>query len=1156
MRNSLLLIILFLSQFCLFGSHSIGVRTYYDWAGTDTLQVTRIVYYDCAAAATSSPNGGTGLSSTYGSFQGTIPQCVLPTRLTNSMAIQRYIDVTPVCAGITTSCNSVPFGSSAPIRGYLEALFTGSWDFSNTTCSQYTFSASECCRNGIITSGAAFAGISSGFSVDLGINPRNNAPRFLNPPVAYVCSGSPKTLDYSAYDPDGDSLVYRLGPCFSTTTQAGVPYSPGFSPASPLGSSWNITIDSQTGIVTLTPNPGQVEVGVLCVEVEEFRNGISLGTTRSDIQVTVLNCQANSSPEISQVTVFGGANQLSPHSLEGAVGLPISFSVQVTDPDVLDTLTSSFDTLYTGISNVSYSVSGQNPQTVTATWTPPAAGNYFLRMRSYDQSCPLPGIAYHTFSISVAPYTVIGNVTNTPCDSTNGEIDLIVAGGFGPFNYQWSSGQTTQDIQNLAPGSYTVQVIDQNMDTLQKIFFVSGIDINLNAAVFDSSCNSNNAIQLAVTGGNPPYSYQWNTGSNVDGIDSLNAQAGYSVLVTDSRGCVRHGAWWIDGPDSCINIISGTMYMDANNNCQQDPGEIPLPNVVVGLTHANVATLTDINGQYLLSTTFVGPDTLYTNPSYFIYPSCPNTNKQIVSFDSLGMRLVRDFAMGLDSVADLVALRSFSWVRPGLVTQIGLLARNDGSVSMDGTLQWKYDSIFQYQSSTPPFTRHDVANRILEWDFANLQPGQSFRVSPVLIADSTTLDSTCYSDTLTILPIPGDTTPLNNVLVYKGVVRTSFDPNDKRATPSQRLPEGWIFEEETTLNYTIRFQNTGSDTAFFVAIRDTIATDKLDISTLKMADASHPYTLRIHDNNALEFRFDHIRLPDSLSDPEGSQGFVSFTIDRLPNLPAYAKIENKASIYFDFNAPVVTNTVLRTLYTDLLAMSQDSFVVCSNDMLEVSASGGAVPYSFRWPDGYIEAGNMNGISQYNLDSSARYEVIVRDALDKEKTVSFYADISPSPNAQIHIQIFPNGDIELAGEEYHDSWLWDFGDGQNDTGRIVQHRYQRTGEYTVQLIVENSCGSDTSTQSARIIITDIDQAMFESSVYIVPNPLEFSAVLHFSNPQHQSYSLRLYDMQGKEMRSYPGTLGESFTIQKGDLMSGVYVFKLNGPNSHYGRLIVR
>ncbi len=134
----------------------------------------------------------------------------------------------------------------------------------------------------------------------------------------------------------------------------------------------------------------------------------------------------------------------------------------------------------------------------------------------------------------------------------------------------------------------------------------------------------------------------------------------------------------------------------------------------------------------------------------------------------------------------------------------------------------------------------------------------------------------------------------------------SFDPNDKQAVPTGYDAEHYI-GRGVALDYKIRFQNTGTDTAFTVVVRDTLS-PWLDALSLRPGAASHPYTWQLLGSGVLEFRFDNILLPDSSTNLAASQGYVSFHIDQKPGVPLQTVIENQAAIYFDFNAPVLTNT--------------------------------------------------------------------------------------------------------------------------------------------------------------------------------------------------------------------------------------------------------
>ncbi|MCB0518860.1 MAG: T9SS type A sorting domain-containing protein [Lewinellaceae bacterium] len=139
----------------------------------------------------------------------------------------------------------------------------------------------------------------------------------------------------------------------------------------------------------------------------------------------------------------------------------------------------------------------------------------------------------------------------------------------------------------------------------------------------------------------------------------------------------------------------------------------------------------------------------------------------------------------------------------------------------------------------------------------------------------------------------------------------SYDPNIKKPFPKGIGPEHFI-ENTTELDYQILFQNTGTAPAFTVVLRDTLS-PLLDPATLSPGASSHPYSFVLENGNVAVFTFDNINLPDSTSNLDGSIGFMKFHIAQTDgNLPGDV-IENDAAIYFDFNDPVITPTVVHRI---------------------------------------------------------------------------------------------------------------------------------------------------------------------------------------------------------------------------------------------------
>jgi len=148
--------------------------------------------------------------------------------------------------------------------------------------------------------------------------------------------------------------------------------------------------------------------------------------------------------------------------------------------------------------------------------------------------------------------------------------------------------------------------------------------------------------------------------------------------------------------------------------------------------------------------------------------------------------------------------------------------------------------------------------------------------------------------------------------IYCEEVSGSYDPNDKRGYPNGVTNMNYI-QPNQQLQYVIRFQNTGTDTAFTVVIRDTLDLD-LNIFTVTPGVSSHNYEFRMYGPRVLEWTFNNINLPDSTTNSVGSNGFVTFHVEQNPNLSPGTVITNDADIYFDFNDPITTNTTIHRIY--------------------------------------------------------------------------------------------------------------------------------------------------------------------------------------------------------------------------------------------------
>lgn len=184
--------------------------------------------------------------------------------------------------------------------------------------------------------------------------------------------------------------------------------------------------------------------------------------------------------------------------------------------------------------------------------------------------------------------------------------------------------------------------------------------------------------------------------------------------------------------------------------------------------------------------------------------------------------------------------------------------------------------------------------------------------------------------------------------IFCDVVTGPYDPNDKRGYPLGFTADNFVFPNGQ-MQYIVRFQNVGNDTAINVVVRDTIDTD-LDIFSLRMGASSHNFNYTI-SGRILEVAFPNILLPDSLTNNAGSNGFFSFTINQNKDLAPGTYLHNSAAIYFDYNPPIITNETERVVY----------YLLEGRD--EVSACG-----SFTWIDGitYTSSNNTATYTYQNI----------------------------------------------------------------------------------------------------------------------------------------------------------------------------------------------
>lgn len=533
-----------------------------------------------------------------------------------------------------------------------------------------------------------------------------------------------------------------------------------------------------------------------------------------------------------------------------------------------------------------------------------------------------------TFSIIHSPsLSSIISTTNTGCGSPcSGVIDIACVGGISPYSFAhvYGPGPPTpvnMPMTNLCSDLYQIRVYDSNGCAIQKTIALMtnttlpGANVNMN--VINTSCTNSydGAIGVSLSGSNPgPFTYSWtpygqNTQSIVGGVGI------YMVTVYDaSMNCITlmDTIKSVYGP---CGAVSGNIYIDNNSDCIKNGGDINCQTAGVVANPGNRIGYTNLQGNYYIDKLPYGTYTITPdNYSNSVLGTCATS--LIVSVNgSNPYPSGNDFPMGYTSLSqpDVQVSAYSNGIVPGFNCYINYSLCNLNNVPASGIYKAILPTgIMSTTLSISPAT-YTVSGDTVIWNYSNISSSGGcinfvvYFTTPI----STSLGSlftTCVSAINSI----ADFDVTNNYLCYDKIVTGSFDPNDKSVSPVGNGPNGNITVNDKELTYFIRFQNTGNGPANTVIVRDSISSF-LDPTTFQMLGASHNYDIEITPGKVIRWEFYNIMLPDSNTNEPASHGFIHYKIKQKANNPVGSKIRNTAYIYFDFNAPVITNTTLNTI---------------------------------------------------------------------------------------------------------------------------------------------------------------------------------------------------------------------------------------------------
>jgi uncharacterized repeat protein (TIGR01451 family) len=260
-----------------------------------------------------------------------------------------------------------------------------------------------------------------------------------------------------------------------------------------------------------------------------------------------------------------------------------------------------------------------------------------------------------------------------------------------------------------------------------------------------------------------------------------------------------------------------------------------------------------------------------------------------------------------DSDLPLQLHQSSPEFRTGFETQIFYKLENENCIPRSGSVRIVLDDQIEYLNADPlPVF---VEEQVLEFEFNDLIYLDSIFKLIMDVRISQEAEFGTYLCTRIYVYDETGVEAFNNIFCKEVV--NSYDPNDISVAPYGRCDENYFLQDEI-LEYTIRFQNLGNAEAIHVVIADTLDS-RLDIQSFEQTNTSHDVKVHIEEDSILIMTFTEIYLPAEEQDEAGSNGSFSYRIKLKEGQNTGTKIRNRAAIYFDFNDPVITNTVTSTL---------------------------------------------------------------------------------------------------------------------------------------------------------------------------------------------------------------------------------------------------
>lgn len=546
-----------------------------------------------------------------------------------------------------------------------------------------------------------------------------------------------------------------------------------------------------------------------------------------------------------------------------------------------------------------------NPQVYNILWSTgettssinAPVGDYYVAVSKGNCS------AHDTVSVLAANTILPINLHN---DTTCVGSTVTLNSGYDAQQYTilWSTNETTSSIE-VGVGTYSVTVSDGQCSSGQATVEVFEGTSNLIAPLSDVNSCLNRTLLKA------PYA---------NNIQSITWSDETNLLTTSNWAYANH---------------TGTYYLHETliNGCEhKDTIQVTLGNLDSNSTKTLLSsTYAVVCAGESVTLSSTGTHTGYEWTKYDYYgnqnPVLATSQNFVAqeageytltvtdgscSYSATAYVQVSNCALGFDANNSYL---SSSNAAPGFVSYVYAGLGNSGNqILSDCTYELTFDdSKLSFDNTAYCTPGISVNGNIATMDIPQLTIGNYMGVTvPFIVNADVNLLGTSLVYTSKIVCINQEVNVNNNNLSFSKIIAGAYDPN----FVASNYGDGEIADSTSYIKYDVGFQNTGTDTAHTIVVKNALDTSVFDLSTIKILGSTHHYSMGIDNDGMITWTFNNIMLPDSTVDEQASHGQIQFIIQLKDNLKVGTVLKDSANIYFDFNPPILTNTAYNKLVAE------------------------------------------------------------------------------------------------------------------------------------------------------------------------------------------------------------------------------------------------